>query len=151
MNVTTIALFNISTIVFLFFVSWFIVYELSRHIKTLKRQNTNLEKLANIDIPMFDPSPEAKVIHTLSNKQCVYLLQDIEITGYVKIGKSRNPMRRLTDFGVKLPFKTVLVHVLVSENCSKLERALHRHYHFQRIRGEWFHLTQTDIDTIKQL
>lgn len=99
----------------------------------------------------FTPSDEAATTHNYKRGQYVYILQDIDVSGFCKIGKTNNPAKRLYDFGVKLPFRVQLIHIIQTDNMALLESILHRRYIRKRIRGEWFALEQGDIDTIKEL
>lgn len=77
----------------------------------------------------------------------VYLIQSEN--GQYKIGKSNNPSQRCKIFGLKLPFKVELIHLVKTDDMSKLETELHKHFASQRINGEWFSLSPEDIDYIK--
>ena len=83
--------------------------------------------------------------------QYVYLIQDVTVTGYFKIGKTNNPSRRMYDFGVLLPMQVKVIHVIPCQNMSQLEAQLHRQFADKRVNGEWFALSQPDIDYIKGL
>jgi len=108
-----------------------------------------------LDIPIgrklikYTPSEKALAIHMI-NKPCVYFLQDIDVTGYVKIGRSTNPYHRLRDFGVKLPFATRLVHIIEYHNDAELERFLHGYLANKRVRGEWFDLSDFEMESLKR-
>jgi Meiotically Up-regulated Gene 113 (MUG113) protein len=56
---------------------------------------------------------------------------------------------RLKQFGVKLPFKWELVTTKASSNYSKLEADLHRHFASKRLEGEWFDLSEADLQEIE--
>lgn len=79
----------------------------------------------------------------------VYLLKDIEITGYCKIGKTTQPFHRMKAFGVQLPFETELIHVIECRNLHQTETQLHTRFADKRKRGEWFDLTTEDIEWLK--
>lgn len=81
----------------------------------------------------------------------VYVLQDVDVTGFCKIGKTTTPVDRLTHFDVKLPFAVRLVHVIETHDCSRLEAVLHNRFASKRVRGEWFKLTDADIAWLLQL
>lgn len=76
---------------------------------------------------------------------CVYVIQDVDVTGYYKIGKTTHPADRIGHFDVMLPFQTRVVHIVASKDCSALEAMLHRHFAAKRKRGEWFELSDDDI------
>ena len=81
----------------------------------------------------------------------------LERSGYVyvmkseygyKIGKAVNVENRTKQFGVKLPFRWEIVATKASDNYSKLEADLHRRFAEQRLEGEWFDLSDADLETI---
>lgn len=81
----------------------------------------------------------------------VYLLQDVDVTGFYKIGYTNNPERRLNKFGVELPFKTQVVDIIRTDDARLLERTLHRRYADKRRKGEWFDLTASEVTEIRNL
>jgi hypothetical protein len=97
----------------------------------------------------LEPSEQALTVHMLTGST-VYLLQDIDVSGYVKIGRSINPYHRLRDFGVKLPFATRLIHVIQCRDDRRVEGFLHEYFAHRHVNGEWFALTREDVETIKQ-
>ncbi len=66
-----------------------------------------------------------------------------------KIGRTNNPKKRLHDFGVKLPYKVTPVLIVRSDDCHESERLLHEAYKEKRIDGEWFKLSDADIESIR--
>jgi hypothetical protein len=78
---------------------------------------------------------------------CVYFLR-IE-TGLVKIGRSTNPEKRLTDVRRALPFDSELLHLVKSMDHIALEKSYHERFADRRVRGEWFALTEEDLQTIR--
>lgn len=81
----------------------------------------------------------------------IYVLRDLDITGYCKIGKTRQPYNRMKAFGVKLPIRTELVHVIKCDNADMTESVLHRRYDQYRKRGEWFDLPEKILNELKQV
>ena len=81
----------------------------------------------------------------------MYIIKDIDVTGYYKIGYTNNLTRRLYDFVVKLPFQIMTVMLFQCDYAHDLEMKLHRIYNAKRIRGEWFKLTELDITFIKAM
>lgn len=66
-----------------------------------------------------------------------------------KIGKTVNIRQRTKLFEVKLPFKNSLEHYAWFEDYTHAERSFHVRFHEKRLEGEWFDLTQTDLNAIK--
>lgn len=83
--------------------------------------------------------------------QYVYLIQDVDVTRYCKIGRTTNLSGRLQRFGIELPFNHNLIHLIYTGNSSKAETALHRRFKAQRMNGEWFALSDDDIEFIKSI
>lgn len=78
-------------------------------------------------------------------KQQTYLMKD-ENTGYVKIGVSINPQLRERTLQSQKP--TISLFATTKGN---IERKLHDEYCGKRVRGEWYNLSEHDInDIIKQ-
>lgn len=99
-------------------------------------------------IPIY-PALDSGTLLKVGNRECVYIIQDISVTRYCKIGRKSGSLRRLYDFGVLLPFQHNVVHLIPCDNSRYLERALHRRFAHKRIRGEWFALTLTDINSLR--
>jgi len=81
----------------------------------------------------------------------VYVVKDMSVSGYYKIGKTSEPHKRLTRFGILLPFEICIISILPCANAAHLEKVLHEDHRHQRVRGEWFDLTGLDIGNIKWL
>lgn len=81
----------------------------------------------------------------------VYIIREMDISGYYKIGRSKSPIRRIADFRLVLPFNIEVVHLIQTNDCANLERVLHMHFASKRVRGEWFALTTDDLDYLRSL
>lgn len=85
------------------------------------------------------------------NKECVggfvYLLKSSN--GYYKIGYTNNIKKRLHDIGIKVPFKIELIHKIKCSDARRLESELHSQFSSKRVNGEWFNLSQEDVNYIK--
>lgn len=90
-------------------------------------------------------------LHSDVRKGCVYVLQDISVTEYCKIGKTTALAKRIGHFDTMLPFEVRVVHVIESKDCNALEAMLHRHFESKRVRGEWFALSDADIAWLLKL
>lgn len=105
-----------------------------------------------VDIPNYrgkgkyerkEPAPKQK------RAGYVYLLCNDK--GHYKIGKSVDIANRQKTFGVLLPFDVEFIHVIKSDQYTKLELSLHEKFASKRINGEWFALNADDIAYIKSL
>jgi hypothetical protein len=76
----------------------------------------------------------------------IYLVLD-ERTGYVKIGRAKNPSARERTLQSENPQVAML---FCSPADAELERELHREFAQHRIRGEWFELSECHIEDIKK-
>ena len=72
-----------------------------------------------------------------------YFLRDIN-TGHIKIGKSTNVDERIKNFRVINP--SIELMTVVNKD---IELELHDEYEHKRITGEWFDLTENDLNNIK--
>jgi len=81
----------------------------------------------------------------------VYVIRDVEISGYYKIGYTkRTPSERLAEFHDELPIRIEPVLILRADADAEVEeKELHRHYKARRIQGEWFDLSGTDLSEIR--
>ena len=101
-------------------------FEQSVYVKNLKEIETLPEKGSN-------------------NFTKVYVMID-KNTGYYKIGRSKNPRIREKTLQSEKPTIEIL-HVYDAK--VKNEKELHDLFSTKRIRGEWFDLNGSDIETIK--
>lgn len=76
----------------------------------------------------------------------VYLLR--AENGTYKIGRARNVQQRLHDIAKFVPFRVELMHVIATPDMPRLESRLHRCFADRRVNGEWFALTDTDVDAL---
>jgi hypothetical protein len=106
---------------------------------------------STVRFQVFEPSERGAKFFLAPPAQYVYLIQDISVTGSCKIGKTNHPSRRAREFGVLLPMKTRVIHIIRTEDMQALEKQLHRLYAAKRVNGEWFKLDTEDIEHIKSL
>lgn len=77
----------------------------------------------------------------------VYLFR---LDRFHKIGSSQNPAKRLKQFE-NLPWEPALVHMIASAERGFVERLLQRRFRPQRVRGEWFDLTEQDVSRLQSI
>lgn len=69
-----------------------------------------------------------------------------------KIGMTaREPGKRLAEFTPKLPFATELIITIESDDALGLESYIHSMFDDERINGEWFKLTEPNLEWIRRL
>jgi hypothetical protein len=77
----------------------------------------------------------------------VYVLRGTD--SHYKIGLTSDPISRLKTFTVKLPFKVSYELVIPTEDMAGLEKELHTRFESKRVEGEWFALTDQDVNDIR--
>lgn len=79
---------------------------------------------------------------------CVYI---IECQGLYKIGKTNDLKWRIGQLQGANPLDIRVAHVIYTEKHSLVELALHSIFADNRVRGEWFQLSQNDLELIKSM
>jgi len=79
----------------------------------------------------------------------VYLLQ--ADNGLYKIGQTKVIDQRIKQLVVSLPYELELVLTIESEFYKEIEATFHEQFADKRARGEWFELSEADIEHIKGL
>jgi hypothetical protein len=80
----------------------------------------------------------------------VYLIGNSNNKIY-KIGKSRQPKERYKAVATKLPFPVKIIHVIGGDDIEKAEKLLHNTFAKKRTHGEWFELSDDDVNQILNL
>lgn len=81
----------------------------------------------------------------------VYLIKALHDETLFKIGKTRNPEKRKTSLGVKLPFPIDFECLIKTDDMHSLEYRLHDEFVGRRLDGEWFRLSSADVEYIRSL
>lgn len=114
--------------------------------KSLGKRNTLLRlyfKLSALNLLKYRASFSSK-----GKEGFVYMITDTTRYGYYKIGKSKEPERRLTEANCFSPFKSFkLVRMYFSQDALRLESQLHKYFAEDRVSGEWFHSSIEEFDT----
>lgn len=103
-------------------------------------------KVSSVEIPIkmdvddYENWPKLQAPHGY-----VYIIQDVEVSGRYKIGHTAHPKHRILNFGVQLPFKIELVHIILTDDAARLERWLHQRFSDCRRGGEWFELNDAQV------
>lgn len=79
----------------------------------------------------------------------VYFLKSSN--GPVKIGKTNNLDQRIKQIKPKMPFQSNLIHSWRCDEPLSIESCLHDFFKEQRVNGEWFELTEKDVQWIKSI
>lgn len=78
----------------------------------------------------------------------VYLLQSGDA---YKIGRAREVGARLAQISPIMPHPVTLLHWIRCYDCRRIESELHEKFKAKRLQGEWFGLTEADVEIIKGL
>lgn len=82
------------------------------------------------------------------NKGCVYFFRHVGLTP-VKIGYSENssPIDRFNCFRTYAPYGSEILGFIQTYDPCKLESLIHEKFCFKKLKGEWFEITQEDVET----
>lgn len=75
----------------------------------------------------------------------IYILQ---AGPHYKIGRTKDLGNRFKSVRLQLPFPVKLVMAFETPTCVALEKALHEIFRGRRENGEWFRLTDSELDVI---
>ena len=75
----------------------------------------------------------------------VYLVRN-DNNGMIKIGRSRAVEKRLKTLQTSNPFPLSLILTISTNNAPQVESNLHKIFRHKRVYGEWFNLSDQDID-----
>jgi hypothetical protein len=81
------------------------------------------------------------------DKTNIYLMEDGH-TGFIKIGRSKNPSTRERTLQAQVP---LLRMMWTCSGINSDEKILHDMFAKKRLRGEWFDLNESDVEYIKSL
>lgn len=88
-----------------------------------------------------------RVRKACSEESFLYFIEALD-SGFIKIGRSVNPERRLAQLSTGSPSKLVILGKI--SGGSKLEMDLHKRFGLSREKGEWFKITNELRDFIKE-
>jgi hypothetical protein len=122
--------------------------ETARHL--LREKNVLLEAKRGVPMKLYFFIDRAKLLSLMSNPSCraacragyVYLLKS---QGLFKIGFTRNIKQRHTTLQIGSTTRIDIIHSIPCEQPSVLEKFWHDRFADQRVKGEWFHLSDEDV------
>lgn len=82
------------------------------------------------------------------NKGFVYILHAPELDAY-KIGVSKDVDKRIKQLQTGNTCDILLVDKFLSNYPYKIESCLHRKYNMENVKGEWFHLSNEQVQSFK--
>jgi len=77
--------------------------------------------------------------------EIVYFIRHHKIDA-VKIGRTKNLSERMRKFNTYSPFGCELLGTIETSQSEKLEQHLHQKYRTQRVNGEWFLISEQDVN-----
>jgi hypothetical protein len=102
-------------------------------------QRLNSERLEEVKKTLGKPDTKIKKAY-----QCVYLMRNLR-NNFIKIGISKNPVVREQTLQGEDPQTILIYNSDLRSDAAYYELQLHSKYKSQRIRGEWFLLTEDEI------
>lgn len=120
---------------------------IDKTINIYHKENLNDKIIDEINIKELEK--ENKKYKKINDKKetFIYLMHD-ENTGYYKIGRSVNPVKRERTLQSEKPTIS-LIYYSKSTPTQNTEYILHQRYKDVRVRGEWFALDKIDVMQIK--
>ena len=69
---------------------------------------------------------------------------------YYKIGQTTMPKGRLNSLQTGCPFDLSIEYAMQVKDMNESERQIHIQYEGKRMRGEWFMLTDAELESVKE-
>lgn len=108
------------------------------------QKNLREDREAPSEIPDPDTGHVEKIVK-YKNSGYIYI---IKYDGYCKIGRAKNPTKRISQLKTALPGELEIIHQFWTEDVVSKELEIHKKYNDKRVRGEWFNLKETEIANI---
>ncbi|MFF2091224.1 GIY-YIG nuclease family protein [Paenibacillus sp. NPDC058174] len=119
---------------------------LNNEVDSMKFEKLTLEEQLKNSRPSYKKMLR-KYINDSDRKGFVYIIRTFD--NHYKIGKTINLERRIPDLRIQLPYDEFEVILIIETNDKdELEKLLHKHFYLKRKNGEWFKLTEFDIDCL---
>lgn len=84
-------------------------------------------------------------IMSVKNVKCVYFIRYKGLLP-IKIGYSSDINKRIMSYKTTSPYDVEVLGIIESETAIKLEKYLHHKYINKKIKGEWFNITDKDVE-----
>lgn len=91
---------------------------------------------------------QQEVIKKFANPEIKNVIYFISDGDSVKVGKSKFPLNRIVELQVGNPRKLIMLAIFpcIKREADEWEKTFHEWFKDKRIRGEWFSLTDEDIE-----
>ena len=104
--------------------------------------------IAKICEPLTIESPNDEEFDSQERIQgYVYLMKSGQ---FYKIGKSKSPDRRRSEIALLLPHDTNTIHVIATDDPDGIEQYWHQRFKDKHHRGEFFRLSNADVQAFKR-
>lgn len=90
-------------------------------------------------------------VHNILRPNRIGYIYLVKSDQYFKIGCSKQPNVRFEQIGLQLPFPFEVLHIIPADDMFIAERELHLKYAHQHSNGEWFKLSQEEVNEIMSL
>lgn len=127
---------------------FFIDNKLDQEIRILREKDSERDKLIQELSDKIEGLNNLNYVLKLVNEtpKYVYFITEEPFNNKVKIGISKNPLKRLKQLQTGNPDKLVIRHSINSVDYKKLERSLHAICKDLRGVGEWFHMSDSELN-----
>lgn len=98
------------------------------------------------DSPPPKEKPTKEKLPKKNRPGYIYLIKG-DNTDWYKIGQSKRPDIRINQLGTQGPFKSTLIHMHKVPDMDSIEQEWHKMFSGKREHGEWFTLSQEDVET----
>lgn len=117
------------------------------HVKSPTKQAKHFyAHLAKGGSPMDYEYKEEKLDRSGEAAGFVYFIRCNE---WVKIGKAKNVKSRLKSLQTSSPYKLKVAYIVAAKDYTRMEAFFHNEYKAKRGMGEWFKLSDADMEYIK--
>jgi len=93
------------------------------------------------------PAVRSKAAASIKADGSVYL---IRFNPHYKIGRSNDGLRRAREIKTLLPEDGEIIHFITTDDPVGIEAYWHNRFKSQRLRGEWFKLSATDVSAFQR-
>lgn len=123
------------------------VYALFDNILTVSNADIN-DQITNSHTNFMNmPEVQEELKQVENNSEFVYFIKNTE-TNRFKIGRTKNVEERLCQLQTGNDCPLVLYKIIPSENSAELETSLHNKFADYHIRGEWFAISEEQINLV---
>ena len=123
------------------------VYALFDNILTVSNANMT-DQITNSHMNFMNmPEVQEELKQAENNSEFVYFIKNTE-TNRFKIGRTKNVEERLCQLQTGNDCPLVLYKIIPSENSAELETSLHNKFADYHIRGEWFSISEEQINLV---